>query len=291
MILLGTLIFGAGIFLIAQIYHINAHYPNGPLLWGAGVLPLAYLLRLKTILSLSLIDILIWLGMESSFHIVEQSFPYGMPMVYVTLFLMAGLSLWATGLMHRGWSSLRSLSAPYLVLGTLVAFSAGFVLTFDVFGGKFGSHGLMFFYVGLVCLFLMSGILYLFSKEKEAGWLTETASLSVFMCLVVFLSLFYQGAPPSALNLMTISSNLIFAVAVIGLIVLGYKRRSTSMINIGLCFFILDVVARYFDVFWRLLPRSIFFLVGGLILLLGGVFLEKKRRKVLTSFNIGEVRR
>ncbi len=41
LILLGSLIFGAGIFLIAQIFHIKAHEPNGLLLWAAGVLPLA----------------------------------------------------------------------------------------------------------------------------------------------------------------------------------------------------------------------------------------------------------
>ena len=57
LILLGSLIFGSGIFLIAQIYHITVHYPNGPLMWGLGVLPLAYLLRLKTLLSLAIIDL------------------------------------------------------------------------------------------------------------------------------------------------------------------------------------------------------------------------------------------
>src|SRR5512143_2414412 len=44
-ILLGALVFGAGIFLIAQIYHLSVHFANGPLVWGLGVLPLAYLLR------------------------------------------------------------------------------------------------------------------------------------------------------------------------------------------------------------------------------------------------------
>jgi uncharacterized membrane protein len=66
-------------------------------------------------------------------------------------------------------------------------------------------------------------------------------------------------------------------------------RRYTSYINIGLLFFVLDVIARYFDVFWKLLPRSLFFIIGGLILLSGGVFLEKKRRKVLASFNMEEM--
>ena len=82
--------------------------------------------------------------------------------------------------------------------------------------------------------------------------------------------------------------NLLFAAGIIGLICLGYIRRYPPYINIGLLFFVLDVTARYFDFFWKLLPRSIFFIVGGLILLAGGMFLERKRRAVLDSFQMRE---
>lgn len=39
--LLGTMLFGAGIWLIAQVYHIDEHYPNGFLFWAIGALALA----------------------------------------------------------------------------------------------------------------------------------------------------------------------------------------------------------------------------------------------------------
>jgi hypothetical protein len=73
LIFVGSMVFGAGIFLIAQIYHITVHYPNGPLMWGLAVLPLAYLLRLRSILSLSLLVLLVWLGMELRFWTVAIS--------------------------------------------------------------------------------------------------------------------------------------------------------------------------------------------------------------------------
>ncbi|MBU0729418.1 MAG: DUF2157 domain-containing protein [Proteobacteria bacterium] len=41
---LGTVLFGAGIWLIAQIYHINEYYPNGILFWSLGALALAWAL-------------------------------------------------------------------------------------------------------------------------------------------------------------------------------------------------------------------------------------------------------
>jgi uncharacterized membrane protein len=296
LILLGSLIFGAGIFLIAQIYHINVHYPNGPLLWGLGVLPLAYLLGFRTILSLAIADFLIWLGMESSVRIGADASGAAGPVVFISLFLMAGLALWATGLMHRGFSTLRKLSATYIIVGMFVTFSAGYFLTFDVFRGKFGSDGLTVFYLGVVSLFLISIIFYAVSGEKESGWLQETVSLTVLMAAAVGFALFYEGVPreakyQEAINLLTFAWNLIFAAGIIGIIILGYVRRCTAYVNTGLLFFVLDVIARYFDAFWKLLPRSLFFILGGLILLSGGVFIEKKRRKILASFNMEEVGR
>lgn len=41
---LGTLVFGAGIFLIAQIYHMDEHFPNAFAIWGAGALLMAWVL-------------------------------------------------------------------------------------------------------------------------------------------------------------------------------------------------------------------------------------------------------
>ncbi|NND89599.1 MAG: DUF2157 domain-containing protein [Granulosicoccus sp.] len=39
---LGTMLFGAGIWLIAQIYHMDEHYPTAFLVWGLGALTLAW---------------------------------------------------------------------------------------------------------------------------------------------------------------------------------------------------------------------------------------------------------
>jgi uncharacterized membrane protein len=40
--LVGSMLFGAGIWLVAQIYHIDEHFPNGFLLWGFGALAMAW---------------------------------------------------------------------------------------------------------------------------------------------------------------------------------------------------------------------------------------------------------
>ena len=42
--LVGTMLFGAGIFLVAQIYHVSAHYPDAFLIWALGALLLTWVL-------------------------------------------------------------------------------------------------------------------------------------------------------------------------------------------------------------------------------------------------------
>jgi uncharacterized membrane protein len=151
LILLGSLIFGAGMFLIAQIYHITVHYPNGPLLWGLFVLPLAYLLRFKSLISLAILVLLIWLGMEAHLRTLYSSTLQTTTMI--PLFFMAGIALWGVGLVHREWEGLKIVSSPYVLIGTLVTFFAGYLLTFNVYGGRFESSGLFVFYPGIAVLF------------------------------------------------------------------------------------------------------------------------------------------
>lgn len=40
--LLGTMLFGAGIFLVSQIYHFGSHFPNAFLVWGLGATAMAW---------------------------------------------------------------------------------------------------------------------------------------------------------------------------------------------------------------------------------------------------------
>lgn len=62
---IGSLAYGTTIFLIAQIYHIGEHFPDGILYWALGVLPVAFLT--ESILIMLLLAALsgIWLVLEA----------------------------------------------------------------------------------------------------------------------------------------------------------------------------------------------------------------------------------
>ncbi len=66
LLLLGLILFGANIMLIAQIYHIDSHYPNGVLLWAVGGLALAYLVpaSAQPAAVASLVLATLWSGLE-----------------------------------------------------------------------------------------------------------------------------------------------------------------------------------------------------------------------------------
>ena len=62
---LGTVFFGAGIWLIAQIYHIDEHYPTAFLIWGLGALALAWVLPSAVHGIIASILLVIWHGNEA----------------------------------------------------------------------------------------------------------------------------------------------------------------------------------------------------------------------------------
>lgn len=64
LVLLGTILFGANINLVAQIYHISGHYPNAILLWAMGALAVAWLARSQPSAVFGLLVLTLWSGME-----------------------------------------------------------------------------------------------------------------------------------------------------------------------------------------------------------------------------------
>jgi uncharacterized membrane protein len=61
---LGCLFYGAGIWLVAQVFHINAHYPDGVWWWAIGVLPFALCLETRLIHALLVGLLAVWAGLE-----------------------------------------------------------------------------------------------------------------------------------------------------------------------------------------------------------------------------------
>jgi uncharacterized membrane protein len=75
LLLLGSIFYGASIMLIAQIYHLGEHYPDGILWWSLGVLPMAVLTQSFMLTLLTMILSFIWFFVETSLHFFPFMFP------------------------------------------------------------------------------------------------------------------------------------------------------------------------------------------------------------------------
>ncbi len=97
---LGCLFYGAGIFLIGQIFHVNAHWPDAFWWWAVGIFPFAIFLRtfLNHLLLVAVLSI--WVGSEilafATFFVRMDGGWFFPPHVAYTLplFVAAGL-FWA----------------------------------------------------------------------------------------------------------------------------------------------------------------------------------------------------
>jgi uncharacterized membrane protein len=61
---LGTMLFGAAIWLVAQIYHMDSHYPNAFAAWSAGALLLGWALPSVTQALMAVVLVLVWQAVE-----------------------------------------------------------------------------------------------------------------------------------------------------------------------------------------------------------------------------------
>lgn len=61
----------------------------------------------------------------------------------------------------------------------------------------------------------------------------------------------------------------------------GLQQRSPFLVNLGVVFIALDILAAYCDLFGSMARTGLMFVVSGVFLILFGVYLEKKRRKLM----------
>ena len=125
----------------------------------------------------------------------------------------------------------------------------------------------------LISSVFMILVSFFFDPSAKRANTAESAFFAAIICF--FSALLSENAIPVNYH---IFSNLFFAVMVLALIYVGYKARETFYVNLGILWLIIFITVKYFDFFWHLLPRSLFFISGGAVLVGTSLFLEHKRR-------------
>ena len=86
----------------------------------------------------------------------------------------------------------------------------------------------------------------------------------------------------------TIAANMVLIAFAILTILLGVEEQEPTLFNIGIAIFVLFIITRYIDIFWKLQEKSMFFIISGIVLLFGGMYLEKKRRQIVERMKASE---
>lgn len=95
---------------------------------------------------------------------------------------------------------------------------------------------------------------------------------------------YYYGSTITATGAMwVIIYNFAVFFQLLGIILSGYVRRETWLVNLGALFLFLLIIVKYFDWFFTFLDKSIFFIGAGLLLFVVGWFMEKGRRYMISN--------
>jgi uncharacterized membrane protein len=280
--LLGSLLFLGNIALVGQIYHLVSHSPNALLLWWAGIAALPWLLRSTVQHLLALLALGLWFGMEvnqvgSPIYLREefQVLAYALlGLIYVGLGYVLRRGTFATFAKpteHLGMFALLMFSYPLTwqgfmghhdgladsswILPVLGAVAVGIV----ALGAKNLELDRQWRWTWTLALALAAGLLivaFYVPHERSWSWLREYSPMNAFAAVALFVFCLLQ-------------------------IQVGLQERSTSLVNLGVVFIALDMIAAYFGLFGTMARTGLMFVVSGVFLIVFGVYLEKKRRKYM----------
>lgn len=251
---IGVLTYGAGIFLVGQMFNFGGHFTGAFLLWALGAFPVAVLFRDKAVYLFTCLLTVVYI----SGHFDLAGYPY-----------LAILMIPALYYCNRYLGNSKAIT----FFTNLVALDA--VL---LFANKTGMEN---FYICLLFFGIGIGLYYLPIKTNTQVYrLLGTIVLGVaglFLTVPeIWRDVLETGThanlyDPSAGRI----ASSVFAVAlVIYLLTLTRKENLTALV------FICAVIFRYYvDTFIDFMPKSIFFIIGGLLLLGFGYYFEQLRRK------------
>jgi len=247
------------------------------------LLPLGFILYLtykdavRENLVVCLAGLLIWLNLTLSSY--SQPFNYQFHFLNFIIFQsFTGVIIYSAGIIskNRGYA----FSEIYKIFGYLIAFLCTYLLSFRALLEEGPGKANLIYYYG--SLFLTAIVALLVIDEARSGYFKNKASrLELTALLAVSLGNCLVLVNPQAISVNTVLANAVLVIFALTNIFLGVEIKKPSVFSMGIVIFALFIITRYIDVGWKLKEKSLFFIVGGLVILSLGTFLEKQRRKII----------
>jgi uncharacterized membrane protein len=313
----GTLIFAAGVALVGQMYHLPTDWPGGALLIGLGALAVALLLRSNGALIVAMIGIGCWSGgrweeSQGQVHLwfwlpflpalwlaaTRQNrlvhhvavlavgawlamlpgnwafirFDYGL-LAYVLAVATLFVALGACGL-DRGGPALLTAMLPWGLIALILTLNVELVRILDADEARGGTALWLNYFAYALAVPAVVGLAVL-GREQRFVW---PLAIALFMGLLVPV-LFWSGGGASLAGKVVVAA-LILAIA-IGMVVAGAGGGVRRLSIAGSALFGIAIIVLLWQTIGTLLDQSLFFLVGGAIL----IALASGMRRLLAAFS------
>lgn len=185
-------------------------------------------------------------------------------------FLLFGFALYTAGF----WVKKSVFKQSFTRIGTIIGFAFAYGLYFSLtneFTSDFELPGIVFY----VPVFLVILALSLFVKRQENLYMHIWE-------LLIFIPFFYLVEVTDSL-----AAGLIYLIVMFVysgfMLAAGYRNENRSQINFGIVLFLLVCLMGYFNLAWSFMPKSVFFLIGGILLFILNAFLQRKKRQILEN--------
>jgi uncharacterized membrane protein len=272
---IGTVCLGAGIFLAAQIFNLEADWTNGILLWAVGALIGWSLLGKWPHAALLAVLLPAWLA-GRWFHGTEQPWNRGGPFVWEGLLLLS-LTYLSAGRAERESAERKALVSiggiALLPCAIIAVLMRGEVARSYSYGQPpLGAADIVLPW--LIAIGAPLGLAPL--MRGRAAWMNVVSALWVLGLALV--------APHRSFlwNDWDVMGFYVWAVVgAVGLIAWGISERRRERINLGVAAFALTVLFFYFSNVMDKLGRAESLVGAGVLLLFGGWGLERVRRMLV----------
>jgi hypothetical protein len=295
-------------FLGVTLLELNRDF-GGPLSWrtilfitsAAGVIG-AYYLKTVYTLAFSLLGLISWWVAQAFHWIGNKNFKTSSVFAGLAMF---ALLLYSLGHLHEKKMKFKRFALVYLILGMAVV--VGLLFFLSTKGGIrslgamtegapfFGSWQLTLSLLAFLVSVIGTTIYGVTQKLISPSELAAVFALTILLGMTAFLPkqttfvqgdiYFYLGGGQLSVAgfLWALVYNLAVFLTLLGIILSGYLRRETWLINLGALFLFLLIVVKYFDWFSNSLDKSVFFIGAGFILFVVGWAMEKGRRLMLAN--------
>lgn len=280
---LGTVALGAGIFLAAQIFNLQEHWPSGFMLWALGAAIGWTLLRDPVQATMAAVLAPTWLASEWLL-VIERTRGNGDRIVFTGLLLLAityltCVSQEKTSYIRRsvaviGGIAIIPSAAALALVGREPIYSWLKPLRLSVALEAFG--WVMAFGLPLA---LAIGL------RKRAAVMNLAAAAWVWALGAV--SVWSENPSAARYIVETLGPYLLCGVGSVGLVAWGIKEARKERINLGITGFAITILAFYFSTVMDKLGRSASLIGLGMLLLLGGWELERLRRRLVAEVKRG----